>query len=112
MGHKEHRALLSDPSGFLSGILLEPLPAQPPPGLHPSPFLPPQCGGSLTECPFPTYSLQAALGPSLPTVQLWPGTPSPLSPPILPLACAVTVPGAWCFTPSCSLFNRSALHFP
>lgn len=111
MGRKEHSALVSDPSGFPSGIFLEPLPAQLPPGLHPSPSAPP-CAGSLTECPFPTYSLHAAQGPSLPTVPLCPGTLSPLSPPTLPLSCAVTVPGARCFMPSCRLLNRSALHFP
>lgn len=111
MGPKEHSALVSDPSGFPSGIFLEPLPAQLPPGLHPS-FLPHHVQAVLQKCPFPTYSLQAALEPQLPTVPLCPGTLSPLGHHSATVVRCLTVPGARCFTPSCSLFNQSALHFP
>lgn len=107
-GREEHRALQSDPSGYASRIFLgaEPLPA-------PSwPLASPASGGNLTACPFPAYSLQAPLGPSPPTVQLQPGAHRPIHLPTLSLSCAVTVPRARRFVPSCSLFCRSALHPP
>ena len=66
MRHKEHRALLSDPSGFPSGILLEPLPAQPPPGLHPSPFLPPHVEAVLQSAPSPPTAFRLPWAPAYP----------------------------------------------
>lgn len=94
MGPKEHSALVSDPSGFPPESSLNH--CQPSSSGPPSfPFSAPPCAGSLTECSLPTYSLQAALGPQ-PTHSpaVLPALSAPLSPPTLPLSCAVTVPGA------------------
>lgn len=66
MGPKEHSALVSDPSGFPSGIFLEPLPAQLPPGLHPSPFLPHHVQAVLQSAPSPPTAFRLPWAPAYP----------------------------------------------